>query len=203
MIYGVDLYHGDAMLDVGQYDFVFHKATQGAWFIDPACQERMATVRAAGKLAGMYHFMTTDEPIKAQVDFFLATAQPRRSDVLVLDFENDGKWANIANLDLAAMATSFMNELQLSAEFHRVLIYCNRNNYDNIVKPFGVPLGDGLWVAESLSEPQLGQLFWQYNSDVVDHDKGYFPSLQTARQWADELTQIPPGPAQQSMLLED
>lgn len=203
MIHGCDLYHGDAMVDPSQFDFVFHKATQGTWFTDSTCQARLKMVRDAGKLAGMYHFMTTADPIHAQVEFFLEQGMPQRGDVLTLDFENDGSWANIAALDLAAMATRFMRELAESAEFHRTILYCNLWTYETIVQRFNVPTGDGLWIAQYSSEPQFGQRFWQYASDSVDRDEGYFTGLTEAKRWVDEVSQEPPASQQRCILLED
>ena len=203
MIHGCDLYHGDPMVDVTKFDFVFHKATQGTWFTDPVCQERIAQVRDAGKLAGMYHFMTTTDPIQAQFDYFIKQSNPQPGDVLALDFENDGHWPSLTSLDLVNMANTFMRLLAELVPSHRSLLYCDKTDWANIVVPFGVFTNDGPWIASPGSEPVGPQRFWQYGSDIVDYDRGYFASLQEAKDWANGFVPIVVGPNQQKLQLED
>lgn len=202
MISGVDLYHGDAMVDPNLFDFVFHKATQGTWFTDASCQDRMTLVRDAGKLAGMYHFLSTQDPIPAQVDFFLYKANPQSGDVLALDFENDGYWTKVAPITLGDMASQFMTELVRQCPSNRAILYCNMSTFNNIVSPLKTYHADGLWLADPTGPPGVGEMFWQYASDTVDRDYGHFADLVQAREWAMSAQIVPSATAQAFTLLE-
>jgi lysozyme len=67
---------------------VIHKATQGTEERDPEYQARRPEAQAAGLWWGAYHFAVGGDG-QAQAEFFLSTAQPGPTDLLVLDFEQN------------------------------------------------------------------------------------------------------------------
>lgn len=203
MINGIDLYHGNTMPDLSTYDFVIHKCTEGLAFIDPACQSRLNTVRSLGKIAGMYHFLTTGSDPVLQAEYFLSNANVQPGDFLALDYENDGTWSGLTNAEIAELGHQFMDAIVVDAPGTRVLLYCNQAVQANIVVPFGVPIYDGLWIADYSSEPQLGQLMWQYDSNVYDHDQAYFPDVATMRAWTKKPLPTGGGNSQKFILTEE
>jgi len=68
---------------------VIHKATQGTTVVDPTYASRRPQAFAAGLWWGAYHF-GTDADGTAQADYFLSIVNPQPTDLLVLDFEENG-----------------------------------------------------------------------------------------------------------------
>ena len=88
---GYDISHWQTGLDVSlvSSDFVICKATQGLTFIDPQMTTFASATLKAGKRLGLYHFMTTDNPVQ-QADYFISVAKPWIGKaILILDFEGD------------------------------------------------------------------------------------------------------------------
>jgi lysozyme len=69
---------------------VMHKATEGHTFVDASYSERRARALSVGLFWGAYHFGVRGS-VQAQVDHFLETVNPRPTDLLVLDFEPNGR----------------------------------------------------------------------------------------------------------------
>lgn len=67
---------------------VILKATQGVRMADPTFSDRRKAALDAGLLVGAYDFNTGD-PVKDQVDFFMATVQPDAATLCALDFEDN------------------------------------------------------------------------------------------------------------------
>ncbi|MDR4308398.1 glycoside hydrolase family 25 protein [Chelatococcus sambhunathii] len=65
---------------------VIHKATEGATFRDPLYRERREAARAAGLRFGSYHF-SSGVSVEAQVENYLAHADPRDDELVCLDWE--------------------------------------------------------------------------------------------------------------------
>ena len=87
----VDLYHDDRVISFADAKAagllgVIHKATTGGTGVDDAYARRRTAATAAGLLWGAYHWGTA-APIKAQVDNFLAVAQPDENTLVAVDFE--------------------------------------------------------------------------------------------------------------------
>lgn len=203
MTNGVDLNHAVALPDLTDLDFVFHKATQGINFTDPLYETRRGYVRSLGKLWGAYHFITTTDDIAQQVDRFVAVSNAQPGDILALDFENDNTWYNWHPSDLADLASEFMNELALMMGGHRCVLYCNEDTYVNVVHRFNVDIHDGLWIADYSGEPTHQQVLWQYASDTIDRDKGYFTDLAAMRDWANKIPDALQSARQQSILNQE
>ena len=86
---------------------VFHKASQGLGYVDPAYASNRARAEAAGLLWGAYHFGTGDDP-DAQADHFLAAAGDLAGTLLVLDFEPNTQGASMS----LAQARTFVQHVQ-------------------------------------------------------------------------------------------
>jgi lysozyme len=69
---------------------VIHKATQGVGFEDPNYGERRTRALSVGLFWGAYHFGVRGS-VAGQVDHFLDTVQPGATDLLVLDWEPNGR----------------------------------------------------------------------------------------------------------------
>jgi len=109
--HGVDVSSYQAGIDfsVVPADFVIVKVTQGAWYVNPAWRDQVASALANGKRLALYHF-ADDDPIDQQVEFFLANAADFLGRVpLWLDWEADavplGPGAAQAWLDAVAART--------------------------------------------------------------------------------------------------
>jgi len=109
--HGVDVSSYQAGIDfsVVPADFVIVKVTQGAWYVNPAWRDQVASALANGKRLALYHF-ADDYPIDQQVEFFLANAADFLGRVpLWLDWEADavplGPGAAQAWLDAVAART--------------------------------------------------------------------------------------------------
>ncbi len=68
---------------------VIHKATQGTNVVDPTYASRRPQALAAGLWWGAYHFGIEGDGA-AQADYFLSVVNPQPTDLLVLDFEENG-----------------------------------------------------------------------------------------------------------------
>ena len=109
--HGVDVSSYQAGIDfsVVPADFVIVKVTQGAWYVNPAWRDQVASALANGKRLALYHF-ADDDPIDQQVEFFLANAADFLGRApLWLDWEADavplGPGAAQAWLDAVAART--------------------------------------------------------------------------------------------------
>jgi lysozyme len=69
---------------------IIHKATQGTQFTDAAYDQNRAAAKAQGLLWGAYHFAQAKN-VDGQVEHFLSIANPADDELLVLDFEPNGK----------------------------------------------------------------------------------------------------------------
>ena len=87
----IDVSHWDEPVDFGKVAdagivAVIAKASQGATGTDPAYARFRQQATAQGLLWGSYHFGTGDD-VAAQIDNYLAQAQPGDGDLVCLDFE--------------------------------------------------------------------------------------------------------------------
>lgn len=89
----IDIYHGNPTPDFRALKTagiigVIHKATQGAYYADPAYDERRKLAVDAGLLWGAYAFNTGQDPA-VQVGSFLSHAKPDKHTLVCLDFEDN------------------------------------------------------------------------------------------------------------------
>src|SRR5881394_2960756 len=117
---GIDISHHNSFLDVSAYDFVFMKATQGATFVDPTFLSRWGILADKGVVRGAYHFMSTADSAQAQIDHFVSVAHIGPGDIVALDFENDGTWAQHTNGQIADMGNACARALEMHYPTNRV-----------------------------------------------------------------------------------
>lgn len=190
---GIDISNNNPDQDYSVQDFVFLKATEGETYQDATYTNRHVAVRNAGKISGAYLFYRTASTPSAHVEFFHTVAAIQPGDVAILDFENDGTWGQFSDQALAGMATQAMQLLLAAYTQNRVLLYCTLWTYNNVIIPYNVPLGDGLWIAEPSNVPAIPWVFWQYGQSSVDLDQGNFVSVDALHVWAYSKGQLPPG----------
>jgi lysozyme len=95
-IQGLDVSHHQAPLDWRALRrqgirFAYFKASEGSDWVDPRYREYEEAARAAGVLAGAYHFFTFCADPERQAMRFLATVDLRPGDMLpAVDVENAG-----------------------------------------------------------------------------------------------------------------
>lgn len=191
-IEGIDISNNNPDQDYSLYDFVFLKATEGETYQDATYARRHADVRNAGRVAGAYLFYRTESTPGNQVSWFHTTAALQPGDIAVLDFENDSTWGQYSNQALAGMAIQAMQLLMQAYTQNRVLLYCNQWTYNNVIVPYNVPLGDGLWIAQPSSTPTVPWVFWQYAQSGIDLDRGNFDSADRLVAWVHGKGQTPP-----------
>lgn len=190
---GIDISNNNPDQDYSQHDFVFLKATEGETYQDATYSSRHAAIRTAGKVCGAYLFYRTASTPGKHVEWFHTVAAIQPGDIVALDFENDGTWGQFSNQALAGMATQTMQLLLSTYTQNRIVLYCTLWTYNNVIAPFNVPLGDGLWLAEPSNTPAIPWVFWQYGQSGVDLDKGNFDSVDRLRIWVYSKGQLPPG----------
>lgn len=195
---GTDWSHWNENVDYTPYDFIFHKATQGTIQKDSRYRERAAVARAKTKLWGAYLFMMMNTTPRAQVDYFANYADIRAGDMVALDFESDGTWSHYPNSAIADQGTQCMLRLRETFPTNRVLLYCNRTTYYNIVVAREMPLMDGLWIASPGVSPMMDWVLWQYGNGSVDYDRANFTNLTTMQHWTN-LRQHGVSPRQQAL----
>lgn len=128
---------------------LIHKATQGTSNRQTAYGTRMSQHRAAGRAArGSYHAFMGNVDATAQANWYLDYAQPQPGDVMALDLEQfDGSWAGKSSATIASMAKAFLARCRARYPRNKLLLYCNRSDYNGIVKAYGLTNHDGLWLA--------------------------------------------------------
>ena len=70
---GLDLSHHNKIIKyegLSEYDFIYHKATEGSTFVDPKFKSRMVQILKMGIPFGGYHFFTTTASGKEQFENF-------------------------------------------------------------------------------------------------------------------------------------
>lgn len=102
--------------------FVIVKATQGTTGTDSSHGLHVATARAGNVEVGHYHFAQQVHEAPAELQHFLATAQPKPGDAIALDLEQmDGNWSQrlVYALTWARLAKA--------RTFARPLLYMNKS----------------------------------------------------------------------------
>ncbi len=105
----IDLSHFNSNVDFAQVKAagilgVFHKATQGVSFVDPAYVAHREQALANGLLWGAYHFGGGGDGVD-QAGFFLDTVKPDLATLLVLDLESNPQGPSMGLEDARAFVT--------------------------------------------------------------------------------------------------
>lgn len=190
-LYGADVssHQGSGWQPAADEAYVFVKATEGRSYTNPDHDAQVATVRAAGRQVGHYHWLVKGNT-DAQVDYFLTQAKVQPGDLIALDWE-DGSNPPTSEKDYWIRAV-----LDRTNGDNRVGLYCNRDwwwNHDT-----SSYFGDFLWIAVyGSSDPgiQAEWTFWQYTDAPYDRNRARFADLAALRAWAAPPDPVPPEPA--------
>jgi GH25 family lysozyme M1 (1,4-beta-N-acetylmuramidase) len=177
---GIDVSHWQGTIDwpsvadAGKA-FVFMKATEDTWYVDPTFATNRAGARANGLRVGAYHFAQPDaEPgdAKKEARWFIRHAEPQPGDLLpVLDIETSG---GLDPDELTTWSTRWAAEVRRLTGV-RPLVYTSPYGWDT---RFGdstalARWGSPLWVAHwGVSAPTVpaqnwggrGWRVWQYSA---------------------------------------
>lgn len=85
----IDVYDGSGvdMAGIDGIDGVIIKATQGDYFVNKSCNAQYALAKSKGRLLGLYHYASTNNPI-AEANYFIANIKNYVGEaVLALDWE--------------------------------------------------------------------------------------------------------------------
>ena len=172
-VQGIDVSHHQGSIDwpalaADGVDFAFIKATEGGDFSDARFKENWQAARAAGVVAGAYHFYTFCRKPQEQAAHFIATV-PKETGMLApaVDVEYGGNCdRKPSRVEFAAEFNAFLR--QVEAHFgQRMVIYATKESYTTLLagrftdRPF--------WFRSIASAPVLSDrkwTFWQY------HNKG-------------------------------
>lgn len=168
-VQGVDVSKYQGMIDFAKIkaagmSYVFVKATQGITGVDPDYVHNIAAARAAGLVAGAYHFYETNDDPSAQFGNFKQHADVKPGDLPpVVDIE---VLAQGSRPDLANDLKSFLVLLE-QAYGAKPILYSGVSFANEYLTGFGAY---PLWVAEYTSAPApkvptgwSTWTFWQYS----------------------------------------
>lgn len=181
--YGIDVSSiQSANVDRSGIDFTIVKATEGRTYTNPDHDQQVATARAAGHVVGHYHYLWPGH-IAEQAACFVRKAGAQPGDFLACDWETASSGAGAAS---TADKDAFIREVQRLAPGTRVVLYCNRDFWNN--RDTSGFAGDGLWIADpdhGPGQPKISApwLFHQYGQDGVDLDV-FNGSAEQLRAWA-------------------
>jgi lysozyme len=156
-----------AQIDTNTLEFVYIKATEGYWYIDPQFLDNWYSARAVGIKRGAYHFFRPRWNPRFQAWLFKIMVSQKEGDLPpVLDIESD---EGLSDEEVTAAAKKW---LQLVENQHGIkpMIYTNLNYYNRIVKG---KLDDyPLWIAQYRGEkPNLPDSvawkFWQMSDKAT------------------------------------
>ncbi len=170
---GLDVSHWNGQPDFGRLRsagmrFVFSKASQGTSFVDDTFRRNTRAARAAGLLAGAYHFFDYTKGGKAQAQHFLRTVRSTTGLSallpLVVDVETLGSLGT-PNKTLARQRLhGLIDELYLQTGRYPML-YTSRFMWEQVVgsaASFGrYPLWVACWKCDDIHLP-TGWSTWQF-----------------------------------------
>lgn len=144
MLYGIDVSSyqpGISMAEVARegFAFAFCKATEGTGYTNPDYAQQIAGAKAAGLVAGAYHFLSPGNGA-GQADYFLSVVGNPAGLVLVLDVEA-GAYADVM---------AFVAEIERRIPGYHPVIYSGSwfwsGHLGNPPSPAGCPLWDSKYV---------------------------------------------------------
>lgn len=157
---GLDIYHGDEAIDFhaaheAGVAYCFIKATQGLAVNDSRFELNRDAAKAAGILAGAYHFFDPNEAAVLQAHHFIDIAKPASGELVpALDIEVGGE-----NVGLRARVCA--DEIK-NLTGHCPIIYSSDSFFRQYLAPHFVDFP--LWIARYGTPPSTTCTFWQ-NSD--------------------------------------
>ncbi len=189
---GIDIANYQASLNAGsvEADFIIVKATEGLSYINPVGDQHYQQAKSAGKLLGVYHFMTADDP-RAQAEFFVNNIGGYIGEaILVLDFEAGGLalGSNGAKVfldrvkeltgvaPLIYMSKSVVNQMDWSAVAPNYGLwaaqYANYTPTGYLAEPWTDNAGWGAWGQPAIYQYSSSGRLSGYNGDL-DLDIAY------------------------------
>jgi lysozyme len=173
--FGIDVSHHqgdidwDLLFNKEHYDtiihFVYCKATEGNSHIDTKWESNRKTLNEFGIPNGAYHFFTTKEPPRPQVEHFLAYWKKREVDLPpVLDVETEG----FSDEDLRNKMKIWLDEVENKTGM-RPIIYTSNHFFETKFKNF-FP-NHKFWIAayskkpESIDDKRI--LHWQFSENGI------------------------------------
>jgi GH25 family lysozyme M1 (1,4-beta-N-acetylmuramidase) len=151
---GIDVSNWQSGINVAAVpcDFVIIKATQGVKYVNPDCDRVYQVAKRAGKLLGVYHYFSGNDPVK-EADFFVSQTKGYIGEaILVLDWEagdnklfSKGQEVAIKFLDRVRELTGVKPLIYMSKSV------CRSMDWSKVVA------GDyGLWMAQYANNEPTG-----------------------------------------------
>ena len=131
-------------------DFVIAKATEGTGYVSPSCARQVDSALAAGKLAGVYHYVRGGDAA-AEADYFVSQIRGWVGRVvLAVDFESGGNKA-WGQRDYARKVLERVKDKTGVVP----LLYGPASAYQGL-KQAAAPVNAGLWIANYASMKPTG-----------------------------------------------
>ena len=149
---GIDISSYQTGIDLGRVpcDFAIVKATEGTGYVNPACNSQYSSAKGAGKLLGLYHYVTGGNAV-AEANYFIDNVKNYVGQaILCIDWEQGGNvaWGNMAYLK--QLCQQVINRTGV-----RPLIYVQASAYAP-VSQVARELNLGLWIAQYASMDPTG-----------------------------------------------
>lgn len=190
-------------------DFIIAKATQGTGYVSPACAPQVDGALAAGRMAGVYHYID-GSGAQAEARYFVDQVRGwLHRVVLAVDWESgsNGAWGDVGYLDAVVAEIIRLTGV-------KPLVYASASVYGQIAQ-VGQTHDCGLWVAQYASmgstgyqdspwnEGAYGCAMRQYSSNgrlpgydgPLDLDKFYGSREDWLAYAASDGSQQPPAPS--------
>lgn len=140
--------------------FVLIKATEGVDFCDAMFDRNVADAHAAGLKVGAYHFFRFETPGHLQAYGFLTAVGNSSIDLpLAIDVENWKNADDVPEQEIINQLAQMINVLREAG--YRVMIYTNKEGYDQYVK--GNFDDVDLWLSSLGAEPDADWRLWQHS----------------------------------------
>lgn len=169
---GIDVYHGDTILDWANVktvsDYVYFKASEGSSVQDPAFRKNIKAARAAGLLVGAYHFFRPDQdPIVQARNFLSAIAGNFQAGIdlpPMFDWEAPCSSGAVYNI---ARAKVFLSTIEGALKV-KPLLYFSPGYYNELGNPvdfyeYAIWLANYGHPAPAVPPPWSQWQFWQWS----------------------------------------
>lgn len=144
-------------------DFVFIKATEGDYFVDPKFKINYNNCRLNYLNVGFYHFFRFNKKGKSQAVNFLKQIKGKKTNLLlVIDVEewgnNTKKPTQIVIEEIRVFVTTVENETG-----NNIMIYSNESSYNKYIKNHFDQ--NEIWICSFNKQPKINKkwTFWQHS----------------------------------------
>lgn len=177
----IDIYSGSGVDMAGQagIDGVIVKATQGTGYVNPLCNAQYALAKSKGRLLGLYHYASTNNPV-TEANYFIANIKNYVGEaILALDWESyqNSAWGS------TTFIPTFMNRVhELTGVWP--LLYTGSDGLKvtgGVEKNCGLwfagyPINNDTWTAPNFPyniSPWKDLTIWQFTSAAGKQDRNY------------------------------